>query len=232
MLRFSKIKIMNKLFIGTSLFLTSIIIPVRTEESKNYLTIGGGISFPSDSKGDSSLGGTLYDFEYEVDNTAIFTIGLGREFDEFRLEFNYSKATVEADTFTVTSGGAGVVASVTPALESDVTSYMIYGLKDFPTDSKFTPYAGIGLGLGHFSAKDQTATVAGTAYQFEGGDETVFSYGLKGGVSYAMTDNASLFTEGLYQGFASYEISEPGFETVNYDGNQYFGISVGVKFSF
>ena len=223
---------MKKLFIGTSLLLTSIIVPGQAEESKNYLSIGGGISFPSDSKGNSSLGGTLYDFEYDVDSAAAFTIGFGREFDEFRLEFNYSKATVEADTFTVTSGGAGVVASVTPALESNVTSYMIYGLKDFPNDSKFTPYAGIGLGLGHFSAKDQVATVAGTAFQFEGGDETVFSYGLKGGVSYDMGNNASIFTEGLYQGFSSYEISEPGFETVNYDGNHYFGISAGVKFSF
>ena len=223
---------MKKLFIGTSLLLTSIIVPGQAEESKNYLSIGGGITFPSDTKGDSSLGGTKYDFEYDIDSSALFSIGIGREFDDFRLEFNFSKATVEGDTITVESGGAGVVASITPALESDITTYMIYGLKDFPTDSKFTPYAGIGLGLGHFSAKDQVATVAGTAFQFEGGDETVFSYGLKGGVSYDMGNNASIFTEGLYQGFSSYEISEPGFETVNYDGNHYFGISAGVKFSF
>ena len=223
---------MKKVIIGTSILLASIISPLQAEESKNYLSIGGGIAFPKDSEGDSTLGGTAYDFEYEVDNTGIFSIGVGRKFNDFRLEFNYSKATIESDTFSVTSGGTGIVASITPALESEVSSYMIYGYKDFPSDSKFTPYAGVGLGLGHFSAKDQTATVAGTAYQFEGGDESVFSFGLKGGVSYEIGDNTSIFTEGHYQNFASYEVSEPGFETVNYDSNQFFALSAGIKFSF
>ena len=39
---------------------------------------------------------------------------------------------------------------------------MVFGYKDFPSDSKFTPYVGLGLGVGNFSAKNQTATVAGT----------------------------------------------------------------------
>ena len=212
-------------------------LEIAEQTRRTYLTIGGGINFPSYSKGDSSIEGSSYDFEYDVENTAAFSIGIGREFDDFRLEFNYTKATVEADTFEFTSGGQGIVASVSPPLESDVTSYMIYGLIDFPKkylhpDSKFTPYAGIGLGLGHFSAKDQVATLEGTEYQFKGGDETVFSYGFKGGVSYEVTDNVSLFTEGLYQGFSSYEISEPGYETVNYDPNHFFGITAGLKFNF
>ena len=151
---------------------------------------------------------------------------------EEKQEFNYSKATIESDTFSVTSGGTGITASITPALESDVSSYMVFGYKDFPSDSKFTPYAGLGLGVGNFSAKNQTATVAGTAYQFEGGDETVFSFGLKGGVSYEIADNTSLFTEGLYQNFASYQVAEAGYETVNYDSNQFFAVSAGIKFSF
>ena len=205
---------------------------LEAEESKNYITVAGGIAFPSDAEGDSALGGTSYDFKYEVDNTGVFSIGVGRKFNDYRLEFNYSKATIKSDTFSVTSGGTGITASITPALESDVSSYMVFGYKDFPSDSKFTPYAGLGLGVGNFSAKNQTATVAGTAYQFEGGDETVFSFGLKGGVSYEIADNTSIFTEGLYQNFASYEVSEPGFETVNYDSNQFFAVSAGIKFSF
>ena len=76
------------------------------------------------------------------------------------------------------------------------------------------------------------ATLEGTEYQFKGGDETVFSYGFKGGVIYEITDNVSLFTEGLYQSFASYEISEPGYETVNYDPNHFFGITACLNFNF
>ena len=224
---------MKNYLIGTSLLLGSFVAPSFAEESKDfYLSIGGGIAFPSDSEGDSTLGGTAYDFEYEVDNTGLFSIGVGKEFNEYRLELNYSKATIESDTFSVTSGGTGITASITPALESDVSSYMIYGYKDFPSDSKITPYAGVGLGLGHFSAKDQIATVAGTAYQFEGGDETVFSFGLKGGVTYEITDNTSIFSEAMYQNFASYDVSEPGYETVNYDSNNFFAISAGLKFNF
>ena len=228
----SKKIFMKKVIIGTSLLFSSFLTPLQAEESKNYITIGGGIAFPKDSEGDSALGGTSYDFKYEIDNAGLFSIGVGRKFNDYRLEFNYSKATIESDSFSVTSGGTGITASITPALESDISSYMVFGYKDFPSDSKFTPYAGLGLGLGNFSAKNQTATVAGTAYQFEGGDETVFSFGLKGGVSYEIADNTSLFTEGLYQNFASYKIAEAGYETVNYDSSQFFAISAGIKFSF
>ena len=223
---------MKVLFLGTSLLLGSFISPLQAEESKNYLSLGGGIVHPKDPEGNSTLGGTAYDFEFKIDNTSLFSIGVGRKFNEYRFEFNYSKATIESDTFSVTSGGTGITASITPALESDVSSYMVFGYKDFPSDSKFTPYAGLGLGVGNFSAKNQTATVAGTAYQFEGGDETVFSFGLKGGVSYEIADNTSLFTEGLYQNFASYQVAEAGYETVNYDSNQFFAVYAGLKFSF
>ena len=223
---------MKVLFLGTSLLLGSFISPLQAEESKNYLSLGGGIVHPKDPEGNSTLGGTAYDFEFKIDNTSLFSIGVGRKFNEYRFEFNYSKATIESDTFSVTSGGTGVTSSITPALKSDVSSYMIYGYKDFINNSKFTPYAGVGLGLGHFSAKDQTATVEGSAYELKGGDETVFSFGLKGGISYEIADNTSIFTEGLYQNFASYDVSEPGYETVNYDANQLFAVSAGIKFNF
>ena len=223
---------MKEVFLGTPILLASFFSPLQAEEAKNYISIGGGIVHPKDTEGNTTLGGTAYDFEYRVDNTGVFSIGVGRKFNDYRLEFNYSKATIESDTFSVTSGGAGITASITPPLKSDVSSYMIYGYKDFQNNSKFTPYAGFGLGLGHFSAKNQTATVAETAYKFEGGNETVFSFGLKGGISYAIADNTSFFTEGLYQNFASYEVSDPGFETVNYDTNQLFAVSAGIKFSF
>ena len=223
---------MKVLFLGTSLLLGSFISPLQAEESKNYVSIGGGIVHPKDTEGDSTLGGTAYDFKFKIDNTSLFSIGVGRKFNDYRFEFNYSKATIESDIFSVTSGGTEVTSSITPALKSDVSSYMIYGYKDFINNSKFTPYAGVGLGLGHFSAKDQTATVEGSAYELKGGDETVFSFGLKGGISYEIADNTSIFTEGLYQNFASYDVSEPGYETVNYDANQLFAVSAGIKFNF
>ena len=224
---------MKKLLIGTSFLLSSLIAPTFAEEKNNfYLSVGGGLAFPSDVEGDSKLGGTAYDQKYETDNTGLFSVGIGKAFNDFRVEFNYSQATVESDTFSVTSSGAGVTASITPALESDVKTYMIYGYKDFPNETKFTPYAGVGLGIGSFSADNQTATVAGTAYKFEGAEESVFSFALKGGASYEIAQNTSIYSEAMYQNFASYDVSKAGFETVNYDSSNIFAVTAGLKFNF
>ena len=105
---------------------------------------------------------------------------------------------------------------------------MVYGLKDFPNDSKFTPYAGIGAGFASLDADDQIATIAGTAYSFTFEEESVFSYALKGGVSYEVTDNAALFTELGYQYLGSYDSAG----NVNYDSNNLVGLSAGIRFSF
>jgi len=224
---------MKRILIGTSFLLSSFITPTFAEEKNNfYLTVGGGLAFPSDVEGDSTLGGTAYDLKFDTDNSAAFSVGIGRAFNDLRIEFNYSQATVESDAFSVTSGGSAVTASITPKLESDVTSYMIYGYKDFSNKTKFTPYAGVGLGIGSLSAKDQTATVSGTAYQFDGGDESVFSFSLKGGASYEIANNTSIYSEVMYQNFASYDTFDHNHETVNYDSTNFLAVSAGLKFNF
>ena len=225
---------MKKYFIGATLLLNSFIAPTAFSEESNsfYLSVGGGIAFPSDAEADSTLGGTAYELKQESDNTGFLSVGIGKSFNDFRVEFNYLQATVETDSFAVSSGGVGVTGSISPALESEVKSYMIYGFKDFSNETKFTPYAGVGLGIASFSSDNQTATVAGNAYQFEGADESVFSFALKGGASYEIAQNASIYSEAVYQNFASYEVSEPGFATVNNDSTNFFGISAGLKFNF
>lgn len=175
------------------------------------------------------MGSTKYDITEETDDPGIFSLGFGKNLDnDFRVEFNFSKATVSTDSFTVSSGGTGVTGSITPALEYDVTTYMIYGLKDFPNDSKLTPYAGIGAGFASLDADDQIATIAGTAYSFTFEEESVFSYAIKGGLSYEVSDTALLFTELGYQNLASYDSAG----SVNYESNNLVGLSAGVRFTF
>ena len=224
---------MKKVLIGASLLLSSFVSPVIAEESKSiYLSVGGGVAFPSDVEGDSTISGTKYDAKFPTDNAGVYSIGIGKEFNDMRLEFNYSAATVESDSFSVTSGGTGVTASVTPALESEVKSYMFYGYKDFDNGSKLTPYAGVGVGWAAFSAKDQTVTIAGSDYLFEGGDESTLALGLKAGAAYEIADNTSLYSEGTYQRFSEYQVKEAGYETVNYDATHFFAITAGLRFSF
>ena len=224
---------MKKYFIGTSILLSSFITPTFAEESDNfYLSVGGGMAFPSDVEGDANVGGTDINATFETDNTGLLSISFGKEFNDLRFEINYSRATVESDTLKVTSGGTAVAAAISPGIESKVNSYMLYGLKDFTNESKLTPYIGVGLGFASLSGEDQTATVAGTAYQLEGGSETVFSYALKGGAAYEVAPNTSIYSEAMYQNFASYEVAEQGYTTVNYDSTHYFAVSAGLKFNF
>ena len=224
---------MKKVLIGASLFFSSLVSPVIADESKSiYLSAGGGVAFPSDVEGDSTISGTKYDAKFPTDSTGVYSIGIGKEFNDMRLEFNYQAATVDTDSITVTSGGSGVTASISPDLESEVKTYMIYGYKDFKNETKLTPYAGVGLGWATFDADDQTATLDGTAYSIKGTKETVFSYGLKAGLAYEIADNASLYSEGTYQNFAEFEVQEAGYETVNYDSSHFFAITGGLRFRF
>ena len=119
---------MKKFLIGTSFLLSSFIAPSFAEEKNNfYLSVGGGVAFPSDVEGDTTVSGTQYDAVFPTDNTGLYSIGIGKEFNDFRVEFNYAAATVDTNSITLTTGGTGVTSSISPNLESDVKSYMVYG---------------------------------------------------------------------------------------------------------
>ena len=224
---------MKKFLIGTSFLLSSFTATTFAEESNDfYLKVGGGMTFPSDIELDETVSGTKYDGTFETDNAGIFSAGFGKEFNGYRVEVEYSKSTLESDTITAKTGGVGVVASFTPDLEADVSSFMIYGIREFNTDSKFTPYAGFGLGTANLDIDDQTITLAGTATSVKGADESVFSYAIRGGADYEIADNTFIYSEATYQHLGSFKSEEPGYTTVNFDSNHLFNITAGVKFSF
>ena len=202
------------------------------EDSNNfYLSLGGGIAFPSDVEGDFTLSGTKYDSGYETKNPFLYGIGLGKEFKDWRIEFNFSGAQIKSNTFFAKTGGTGVTASFTPDLKFNVKNYMVYGYRDISNDSKFTPYIGAGLGTTSYNSPAQTLTVAGTSVSVEKFDKTVFSFGLKGGVNYEISDQTILFSEVSYLNGAKFKTNEAG-TTINYDSNSWVGLLAGVRFNF
>jgi len=222
---------MKNYLIGTSLLFGSFITPSLAEESKDiYLSIGGGIAFPSDVKANTTLGGAKYDATFPTSSTGMYSIGIGKEINDYRVEFNYSGGKVDSNSITLTTGGNGVAASLSPKLELDFKSYMVYGFKDFERDSKFTPYIGIGAGISRISAKDQTTTVAGTQYQLIGSEEDVFSYSLKAGTNYEIAENTSLYAEAAYLNLASLTVDKG--TPINYDSTNIFALTAGLKFNF
>tara|TARA_B100000989_G_C19449858_1_gene431250 strand:+ start:143 stop:805 length:663 start_codon:yes stop_codon:yes gene_type:complete len=218
----------NYLF-GASVLLSSLVAPSFAEESKDfYLSIGGGLAFPSDIEGDATFGGTTIDAKFPTDDPFFYSLGIGKEFNDWRLEFNYSGTKISTNSITATSGGTGVTASITPDLEVDAKSYMIYGFKDIPNETKFTPYFGVGLGTSTLSTEATTVSVSGSDVTLSAASESVFTYGIKGGIGYEIANNTSIYSEASYLNYASFstDLSE------NYDSNSYFGISAGLKFTF
>ena len=216
---------MKKYLLASSLLFSSFISPIIAEEDKSiYFSIGGGINFVGDIE--SSLG--VIDGEYGTNNPFQYSFAIGKEFEDWRLEFNYSGETISSDELTVTAGGNGATAALTPEYEADVTAYMIYAYKDFPSDTKFTPYIGAGLGLSTIDAPAQNIALAGVNFVTGDFEETVFTFGLKGGVDYEIAENTALYTELGYLNLASFR-GDGGEE---FDSINSFVVSAGLRFSF
>ena len=224
---------MKKLLIGTSFLLSSFIAPTFAEEKNNfYLSVGGGLTFPSDVEGDTKVSGNKVDAKFPTKDSNIINFAIGKKINDWRFEINYANGKFETDSITLTQSGTGLTASITPNLESTVQSYMIYGYKDFNNKSLFTPYIGAGLGTATGETKDTTVSVSGTDVAIKGGSESMFTYGLKAGVSYKVDNDLSVYSEVLYQNLASYTIKEAGFEDTNYDSNNFIGVTLGLRANF
>ena len=222
---------MKKYLLGTTLLLSSFIAPSTfAEESKSfYLSVGGGIAFPSDIEADQTVGGTRTDVKFTTDDPFTYSFALGKEFNDWRLEFNYSALTLSSDSWTATQAGNGFTGTLSPDYEIEAKSYMIYGYKDINnSDSNLTPYFGIGLGTSNLHQEAQTVSVSGTNVTLPSADESVFSYAVKGGIGYQIADNTTLYSEATYINYASFTSDD----NVNYDGNNHFGITAGLRFSF
>ena len=183
---------MKNYLIGTSLLLGTFVAPSFAEESKDfYLSIGGGLAFPSDVEGDTTISGTKIDVTFPTDDPFIYSLAIGKEFNDLRFEFNY-------------------------------------GYKDIPTESKFTPYFGVGLGTSTLSTEATNVSISGIDVTLPGSSESVFTYGIKGGIGYKIADNTSLYSEASYLNYASFSTDS----NENYDSNNLFGITAGLRFNF
>lgn len=219
---------MKKFLLVTPLLLSSTFGPTLAEENSFYLSIGAGAAFPSDVEGDAHTK-TL---KFPSNTSGLYTLGLGSKISDWRIEFNYSKSVVHADSVNISSSGTALSASSSiPNFKQNINSYMAYGYKDFPNESKLTPFAGIGLGIASIST-ESLKTSSGDILNVAGDDKSVFSFGIKGGFDYEIIESTSLYTELTYQNFASYKAEESGKVDVSYEANNHFAITTGLKFNF
>ncbi len=209
---------------------SALSLPVLAEEKVDpiYIKLGAGMAWTSDIEGDFTDSGTKYDGKYSIDDGSFnFNLGIGKEIENWRIEGTFGQNTVETDSITVTSGGNGVTATISPALEFDAKNYHLNLFRDFNKKETFSPYIGLGLGLSTFDFDATTATVAGTEVAFTSENETVFSFTVTGGVSYKINETTALFTEATYLKASEFEI-----DTTNYDSVTQTSLSGGLRFRF
>ena len=209
--------------------------PLFAEELKNfYLSIGGGETFSSEAEGEALRNGTKVDSKYSLGDHSFYSVGFGKQINDWRIEFNYSATTLSADKVTATVAGTEFIASITPKHETDAKTYMLYGFKDFSNESKLTPYVGLGLGAASLDTNDVTIGFNGTdlGVDVEGTSSTIFTYALKAGADYKINENTSLFTETIYQTFSEHSVSHASEGRELTSRNNYFGISAGLRFKF
>ena len=109
---------------------------------------------------------------------------------------------------------------------------MVSGYYDFANKSKWTPYVGAGIGYTKLKADPivGAVTIGGTTYTgtvTEKGNEDLFGYQAKIGVSYAATPALSVYAEGTYQGTEGFTAG-----TTKYEGLDSFGGKIGVRYYF
>ena len=199
-----------------------------------YATLGLGANSTRDvgvtDSGVDAFFGVAVKGEIKVDTGFSGDLGVGYDFGKFRTELTYVRTTGSLDSVTGTSGANSGTLQATSDVSTD--SLMVSGYYDFANKSKWTPYVGAGIGYTKLKADPivGAVTIAGTTYTgtvTEKGNEDLFGYQAKVGVSYAATPALSVYVEGTYQGTEGFTAG-----STKYEGLDAFGGKIGIRYYF
>tara|TARA_Y100000994_G_C15586725_1_gene398851 strand:- start:223 stop:873 length:651 start_codon:yes stop_codon:yes gene_type:complete len=216
---------MKNYLIGASLLAGSLSSPSFAEDF--YLSIGGIQQFVQEVEGDTTVSSTKYDLKSDIESSFGYDIEFGKQIENWRLGLSYTHTSPKLENISATTGGVGATASISPKPSFDVDSIMFNVYRDFPRDGKLSPYVGIGLGSTDIKLQTYTTTVAGTDVAVIDDGRSLFSWDLKAGVTYDLSERADLYGELSYA--QTGDFNEDG---VNYDGIKSLQLGAGVKFNF
>ena len=226
---------MKNHLLSTGLLLTTLtgsvfLSPVQAEEKTGFY---GTLSIGTDSLNDPTWGTTVSSTDYggkaNLDSDGLsYDLGIGYDFGKWRTDLTYShqqhdlKSCTETKTsVTCATGGQG---------EGDLNSIMASVYRDFSNDSKWTPYIGAGLGTTNISPDNITVN----SVEYNLNDEDTFTYQVKAGTSYEMTEKAALFGEVTYKAYNDITTVNTNVSGVNFDVTDIssLGFRIGTRFSF
>ena len=129
--------------------------------------------------------------------------GIGYDFGDIRAEVTYGYS--RNDLISSQASAMGINEKTAGLSGTTTTQRILANLYwDIKTKSKFTPYAGGGIGYGAVRQSATTFQMAyGTGYG-QGNTSDVLAYQGKIGIGYMTMPNLEVFLEGVYQGNAGY----------------------------
>ncbi|MEA5463328.1 outer membrane protein [Leptothoe sp. PORK10 BA2] len=132
---------------------------------------------------------------------------VGYRFDDARMELEVAYNNNNVDGVTVNN-----LAEI--PLDGDIksTQFMVNGYYDMPTNSRFSPYIGGGVGVATLNANNVEANVPGLGALALDDTGVSFVFQVKAGVNYAISDQASAFL-----GYRLHGIPGQGFEAFGAD---------------
>ncbi len=151
----------------------------------------------------------------EFDTGFSYEGSLGYDFGKrFRVDVSYSNTTSSA-----TLGGVDI--------DAKFGSIMLNGYLDFPIENtKWEPFIGVGIGTTNGDMEESCVAAADTDCK-----DDVFTYGISGGVNYALNPDVDITTKITYLGFDDFEITNVGVP-VTITETETLSAYVGMKFKF
>lgn len=223
------------------LLITSLILPMgmgvaRAEEPSPaqptseaigfYATLGLGAAFPQDVTGSTTVFGIDVSGNYKLGGGLAAEVGAGYDFGLVRTELTYLYNHATLNSLNVSVLNQSVSASIGDG-GVNTNSVLASVYLDIPTNSRWVPYIGGGLGYTNVAWGSYTATALGSSVSQAAGSQGVFGYQGKVGVSYLASKSTDVFIEGTYQGFVGFTV-----DSVNYDPMNSWGARLGARYRF
>lgn len=221
----------SSLFCVALLSALGFVAPAQADETIPdpkgfYATLGLGASWPQNVTGNTSIVGVPLSGSYSLGGGFAGEIGAGYDFGTVRTELTYTYNNANINRGTLTALGQSGSLNINNG-GVNTSSVMASAYVDIPTKSRWVPYVGGGIGYTNVGWGSYSATVGGFTATQIAGNQGVFGYQAKLGLSYLAAKNADVFVEGTYQGTTGFTV-----DTVNYDPISSWGARLGARYRF
>ena len=191
-----------------------------------YGVLSVGLSDVTGTDWETDISGTKYGGDAPVDAGFLGEIGVGYDFGKWRTDLTFENGGGDLGECTEDKN-AGTTCTNSGDLVTN--TFMLNGYYDFPTDSKWSPY--LGAGIGQTTLETDQLTIGGTKYELDKDD--VFLYQLKAGVAYPVSVKTDLFAEAAYKVYDDYSTGVKN-SSVNFKlkNTTEWAAKIGVRYMF